>query len=329
MKQAVILFNLGGPDNLAAVKPFLRNLFSDPAIIRLPQPMRVGLAWLISTLRAPKTQKIYAAIGGGSPLLKETKAQAVALEKALMAYGAETKIFIVMRYAPPFADETVQAVKAFAPDQIVLLPLYPQFSTTTTASSLKDWQRAAKAAGLHVPHRHVCCYPDAEGFIAAVADLTGKALAQCKTGISYQLLFSAHGLPENIILSGDPYQVQVEKTVAAVANKLGQTDYTVCYQSRVGPVKWIGPATEDEILRAANAGKGIILVPIAFVSEHSETLYELDLAYGNKARAAGAPDYIRVPTVGTHPDFIAALAQLVQSGAAEKICNTDKVCGYR
>lgn len=332
MRQAVILFNLGGPENLTAVQPFLRHLFSDPAIIAVPQPMRSILAWLISRLRARKAREIYTAIGGGSPLLKETQAQAAALEASL---GDETKVFVSMRYAPPFSDETARAVKNFDPERVVLLPLYPQFSTTTTASSLKDWQRAAKAVGLHAPQTHVCCYPDVDGFIAAMADLTTSAQARCKAGISYRYLFSAHGLPQKIIDKGDPYQVQVERTSAALAQKLGLNDYTVCYQSRVGPVKWIGPATEEEILRAGKEGKGIILVPVAFVSEHSETLYELDMAYAEEAQACGVPDYIRVPTVGVHTDFIAALTHLVQECTASqqdvrtKICSADKVCGFR
>lgn len=309
MKTAVILFNLGGPDAPEAIAPFLKNLFSDPAILRLPAPLRLPLAWLIATRRAPVARGIYGEIGGKSPILPQTLAQADALETAL---GKAFKCFIAMRYWHPFADEAVQAVKEWGAERLVLLPLYPQFSTTTTASSLRDWRRAAKAHGLALTDQTICCYPDHPGLIAAFCDLIRSAQAKRQNGVAYRLLLTAHGLPERVIRAGDPYQTQVEQTAAAIVGTLGITDYSICYQSRVGPLKWIGPATDVEIRRAGDDGLGVIVVPVAFVSEHSETLVELDIEYAKLASEVGVKDYIRVPTVSTHPSFIGALADLVR-----------------
>jgi ferrochelatase len=311
VRVAVVLFNLGGPDSPDAVEPFLRNLFSDPAIVRLPAILRLPLARYIARRRAPLAREIYAKIGGRSPILEETQAQARALESALAANGVEAKAFVAMRCWHPFSDGAAEAVKNFAPDRIVLLPLYPQYSTTTTASSFKDWDRAAKS--LSIATWRIESYPTAPGFIAAAADAVRETWNRTKPAIRYRLLLSAHGLPERIVRQGDPYQKQVEATAAALVEELRMPnlDWTVCYQSRVGPLKWIGPATDGEILRAAGEGLGVVVAPIAFVSEHSETLVELDIEYAKLARDSGAADYLRVPTVGTRPPFIAALAQLV------------------
>ncbi|HWA91273.1 MAG TPA: ferrochelatase [Rhizomicrobium sp.] len=311
MRLAVVLFNLGGPDSLDAVEPYLRNLFSDPAIIRLPAPLRLPLAWLIARRRAPFARDIYEKLGGRSPILENTQAQARALEQALAAQGVDAKAFIAMRCWHPFSDETVAAVKAFAPERIVLLPLYPQYSTTTTASSFADWNRAA--ASLGIPTARVDNYPTAPGFIAALADCVRETWKQTRPGIRYRLLLSAHGLPERVIRAGDPYQRQVETTAAALVRELGmaELDPTVCYQSRVGPLTWIGPSTDSEIVRAGRDGMGVVVAPVAFVSEHSETLVELDMEYAKLARASGVPDYLRAPTVGTRAAFIDALARLV------------------
>ena len=309
----MVLFNLGGPDSPAAVRPFLQNLFSDPAIISLPGILRRPLAKLIAARRAPVARKIYEHLGGGSPILPETEAQARALEAELARAGHQAKCFIAMRCWHPFTHEAVAAVKAFAPDEIVLLPLYPQYSTTTTQSSLTEWRRQANRGGISAPQHEVCCYPTETGFISALADLLSGALGKANPAISYRVLFSAHGLPKRVVDRGDPYQWQVERTVEAVLARLKrpELDWTICYQSRVGPLEWIGPATDAEIRRAGADGKGIIVVPAAFVSEHSETLVELDIEYGKLAKESGVPDYIRVPTVRTHPSFIAALASLV------------------
>jgi protoporphyrin/coproporphyrin ferrochelatase len=319
MRTAVVLFNLGGPDQPQSVEPFLFNLFSDPAIISVPQPFRWLLAKLISRKRAPIAQKIYAEIGGSSPLLALTREQGAALEQACSDLG-EVKTFICMRYWHPMSDETVKDVQAFAPDKIVLLPLYPQFSTTTSGSSFKDWHKTAKKHGLRAPTVEICCYPKAEGWIAAQADLIAKAYALSGTGAKPRVLFSAHGLPEKVIAGGDPYQWQVEQTAKAVVDQLSieGLDWVVCYQSQVGPLKWIGPSTDDEIARAGADNVPLIVLPIAFVSEHSETLVELDIEYRELAHEKGVPSYTRVPSVGTHPRFIDALTKLVQRALVEQ-----------
>ena len=311
MKRAVVLFNLGGPSAPEAVRPFLFNLFNDGAIIGVPQPLRWLLAKLISSRRAPVAREIYANLGGKSPLLDLTREQAAALEAALAAAspGDTFKVVIAMRYWHPFAREAAREVAAFAPDEVVLLPLYPQFSSTTTGSSVKDWQRAAAAAGLAVPTRTVCCYPLAGSFISAHAALLRPHLTEARP----RVLFSAHGLPKRVVEAGDPYQWQVERTVEAIVAELALPglDHVTCYQSRVGPLEWIGPSTEDEIRRAGREGKPLVVVPVAFVSEHSETLVELDIEYAHLAREAGVPSYVRVPALGTHPDYVCALRDAV------------------
>lgn len=318
MRVAVILFNLGGPDKLESVKPFLFNLFQDPAIISVPQPFRWMLAKLISSRRAPIAQEIYEHIGGKSPLLELTTEQANALEVECDGIG-EVKAFICMRYWHPMSPEAVASVKRYNPDKIILLPLYPQFSTTTTGSSINDWLKQARKVGLTAPTVEVCCYPRESGWVTAQAKLTAKTYQMATTDLKQdakkpRVLFSAHGLPKKVIEKGDPYQWQVEQTSAAVAQELNidNLDWVVCYQSRVGPLEWIGPSTEDEIARAGKDDTPLIVVPIAFVSEHSETLVELDIEYGELAEEAGVPAYHRVPAVGTHPDFISAIGSLVR-----------------
>ena len=322
MKLAIVLFNLGGPDSPEAVEPFLRNLFSDPAIISLPAIVRKPLAWWIAKRRAPFARKIYDHIGGRSPILAQTQAQARALETELT--GMDAKAFVAMRCWHPFSDGAAAAVKRFGPDKIVLLPLYPQFSTTTTASSLKDWDRAAKKAGLTAPTSRICCYPANTGFVAAAAKKIRAVMENPKEGVSYRLLLSAHGLPKRVIEKGDPYQSQVERTAKAIVDELGIADAVVCYQSRVGPLKWLEPSTGAEIERAGREGKGLIVAPIAFVSEHSETLVELDIEYAKLAQESGVRDYRRAATVGTDDAFIAGMAGLVRKAAeADGITNDD------
>jgi ferrochelatase len=311
-KTAIVLMNLGGPDSEAAVEPFLFNLFSDPAIIALPNPLRWLIAKLISRQRGPVARAIYAKIGNASPLLPNTQAQAATLEAML---GHDSRCFIAMRYWAPRAAEAAAAVKQWGAEKVILLPLYPQFSSTTTASSIKDWQQAARAAQLTAPTRAVCCYPAAPGFIAALADNIRAALAQWPKGmVPPRLLLSAHGLPKRIVARGDPYQAQIEQTATALRVALNRPDIesVVCYQSRVGPLEWLGPATDAEIRRAGAEKRGLIVTPIAFVSEHSETLVELDMEYRHLAQTSGVPHYLRVATVGAAPSFIAALALLAQ-----------------
>jgi ferrochelatase len=319
-KTAVVLFNLGGPDRPEAVRPFLFNLFNDPAIIGLPRMPRWLLAQFISRRRAPVAREIYAKLGGGSPLLANTEAQAQALQAALADLG-ELRVFIAMRYWHPMTEQTVREVAAYGPDRIVLLPLYPQFSTTTSASSLAAWEQAAKAAGLTMPTRSLCCYPTEPGFIAEVAESLREAIVSLESEAPPRVLFSAHGLPKKIVARGDPYPWQVDATADAVAAALGETglDWRVCYQSRVGPLEWIGPATDQEIEQAGKDRVPLVVVPIAFVSEHSETLVELDLEYAELARASGVPAYVRVRTVDDGARFIGGLAGLVRAALQEDL----------
>jgi protoporphyrin/coproporphyrin ferrochelatase len=317
-RLAVVLLNLGGPDSLPAVEPFLFNLFNDGAIIGLPQPLRRLVARLIARRRAAIAAAIYARLGGASPLLANTREQAGALQERLTLRGDHAAVFVCMRYWHPFSEAVAREVRSFAPDRIVLLPLYPQYSTTTTASSLADWRRAASGIGLAVPTHAICCYPSSRGLVEAVARLIREALEETDRSVPLRLLFSAHGLPKRVVARGDPYQSQVELTVAEVVEALGDMarDHVVCYQSRVGPLEWIGPSTEDELTRAAVDRVGVVVVPVAFVSEHSETLFELDIDYRAKAAQLGVPAYVRVPTVGTAREFIGGLAELVEAAIA-------------
>ncbi len=294
--------------------------------------MRRPLARFIARRRAPVAREIYAQIGGRSPLLTLSEAQGAALEAALAHRGQEARTFVAMRYWHPMSDETAAAIADWRADEIVLLPLYPQFSTTTTGSSLRAWEAAARRAGLDRPVRAICCYPTDPGFIAAVVGLIVAALDEAKAlGGTARLLFSAHGLPKRVIARGDPYQAQVEATVAAVMDRLGEAagDHVICYQSRVGPLQWIGPAIEDELRRAADDGIGtVVVVPTAFVSEHSETLVELDIEYRALAAKLGIANYMRVATVGTTAAFIEGLADLV-TGALEGSGGLASGCGGR
>jgi ferrochelatase len=316
-RTAIVLFNLGGPDSLEAVEPFLYNLFSDPAIIGLPAALRRVVARLIAHRRTPVARHIYARMGNASPIVANTEAQAKALEAVL---GADFRAFVAMRYWRPFTDDAARAVKDWQPDAIVLLPLYPQFSSTTTGSSLAAWRDAAAAVNLDVPTRAVCCYPAQDGFVAALAARLETALAAWPEGVPVRILLSAHGLPQRIVARGDPYRTQVERTADAVRARIARDiEMIVCYQSRVGPLKWLEPATDAEIRRAGAERCGLIVMPIAFVSEHSETLVELDLDYGRLASETGVPRYVRAPTVSTEMSFIAGLAGLVQTARGRPV----------
>lgn len=308
---AVVLFNLGGPDRLDAVRPFLFNLFRDPAIIRVPNPLRWFLAQLISRRRAPFAREIYSHMGGGSPLLPLTEQQAEALKQALIGEW-DVEVFVSMRYWHPMAWQTASAVRNFAPEHVIALPLYPQYSTTTTASSFKEWRKWSKRVGVKANTSFLCCYPTGKGFINAYTELTLPLYEQARAHGKPRILFSAHGLPEKVVKDGDPYQWQVEHTVEKIITAMGNEhiDYSVCYQSRVGPLKWIGPSTDEEIIRAGKDGVPLVVVPVSFVSEHSETLVELDVEYAKLAQESGVPYYARVPAVGTHSGFIAALAKI-------------------
>jgi ferrochelatase len=323
------------------VRPFLTNLFNDPAIIRVPALLRSMLAAWIARRRAPTARHIYAQMGNRSPILPNTEAQARVLEQAL---GSESKAFIAMRYWHPMTAETVKAVKAYAPDQVILLPLYPQFSTTTTASSYQLWGTEAKRQGLTAPTRLICCFPTEPGFITASAELVRQGLQKAAAeapGAKPLVVLSAHGLPKKVVDDGDPYVAQVEAGAAAIVAQLGlePDDWVVSFQSRVGPLEWVKPATDAVILQAAKDKRALVVFPVAFVSEHSETLVELDIEYRHLAEQNGAAAYVRVPAVGTHPAFIGGLANLVntalgrdaavQPGSGRQYCASWRRCACK
>lgn len=319
-RVAVVLFNLGGPDAPESVRPFLVNLFSDPAILRVPGFIRPWLAKLIAWRRTKPAQENYAVLGGKSPLRELTEEQGRNLEIMLRQREPETdyRCFVAMRYWHPMSDEAVSAVQSWGAEEVLLIPLYPQFSTTTTGSSITAWNEACETAGLRVPTTALCCFHSDESYARATARMVqeayDKARAELPPEVPLRILFSAHGLPESIIKSGDPYQWQVESSVAAVISHLEipDLDSIVCFQSRVTPQKWIGPSTEDEIERAAKQKVAILISPIAFVSEHSETLVELDVEYREEADHLGIPGYFRVPAQNSDVGFITAMANLVQ-----------------
>jgi ferrochelatase len=316
-KVAIVLFNLGGPDQPQSVKPFLVNLFTDPAILRVPFFVRPLLARIIAYARTPVATANYAILGGGSPLLGLTQRQADALQAALP--DIEARCFIAMRYWHPFSEEAVRAVKQWDPDEVFLLPLYPHYSTTTTGSSLTAWREAASRAGLAKPTTSLCCWFEDGQAVAAATAIVRKSFEQARESLAPEIplrvLFSAHGLPEVIVAGGDPYQWQIEQTAARIAAALAipELDWQVCYQSRATPQKWLAPSTETALEEAGHDGVAVLVVPIAFVSEHSETLVELDVEYAEIAKTLKIPGYFRAPAQNDDAGFIAALASLVRS----------------
>ena len=321
-KIAVVLFNLGGPDNKNAIRPFLINFFMDKNIISAPIPIRCILATYIANKRTKnEAGESYGELGDKSPLLDNTRAQAQALEESLNEgmYDHRFKTFVCMRYWHPMAPQVVREVRDWGADKIILLPLYPQFSTTTTWSSLGVWNKAMNQAGMDTETSMSCCYPTNEGYVEASAK---NIIEQHKQAVAdghekIRILFSAHGLPEKVVKKGDPYQWQCEQSAEAIVQRLEEelgkdkVDWQICYQSRVGPMKWIGPSTEEAIEKAAADKTAIIIYPHAFTQEHVETLVELDIEYKEYAEEKGQHGYYRAQTVGTHDDFIAGLKKLV------------------
>ena len=311
MKKAVILFNLGGPDKLESVEPFLFNLFNDPAIISIPSIIRYPLAKIISKRRTPIAKDIYKEIGNRSPILELTQKQSESLENNLKKKG-DYKCFVVMRCWHPRASEVIKKVKEYNPEEIILLPLYPQYSASTSGSSINEWNNLCKKENYKVKTKTICCYPTESNFIKSHANLIKKTVKNLNNK-NFKLLFSAHGLPESKIKKGDPYQWQIEKTVEGITSELinENLDFLISYQSRVGPLKWIGPSTDEAIIKYSREKKGIVIVPVAFVSEHSETLVELDIEYKKLAEKNGCSFYKRVPALGIEENFIKGLAKLV------------------
>ena len=312
MKKAVILFNLGGPDKLENVQPFLFNLFNDPAILNLPSLIRFPLAKLIANRRTPTAKKIYEELGGSSPILKLTQEQADALQLKLNNDDGSSnyKCFIVMRCWHPRAENVVKEVINYNPDEVILMPLYPQFSAATSGSSIKEWNDICVKNNFKAKTSTICCYPTDHNFIEAHKHEIKKKIKNIE---NFKLIFSAHGLPEKNIKNGDPYQWQVEQSVHQIVNSLdiNNLDWILSYQSRVGPLKWIGPSTEEIIIENSKLNKHIVIVPIAFVSEHSETLVELDIEYKELADKNGCKNYSRVPALGTNENFIKSMSNLI------------------
>jgi ferrochelatase len=315
-KLGVVLFQLGGPDSPKAIEPFLYNLFSDPDIIDFPfaRIARQPLARLIASRRAKHVEHHYADIGGKSPILEFTRRQAAALEAELRR-DFDARVVIAMRYWHPFTQEAIDELSRFGPDQIVLLPLYPQFSKTTTQSSINEWRRRFHANG-DGPAVHLIeeFHQDA-GYLGALA----RAIDDCLDGDAKDtdIVFSAHSVPVAVIEAGDPYQRQIERTVELVWERGGwPARRHLCYQSKVGASKWLRPSMHETIRRLAEAGsKRVLVVPISFVSDHVETLHEIDIEHREQAHSLGIREYRMMPGLNDSPDFIAALAQLVRQRA--------------
>jgi protoporphyrin/coproporphyrin ferrochelatase len=312
MQTAVFFLNLGGPRNLDEVAPYLYQLFSDPQLLSAPLgPLRKGVAWLISRLRAPSSSEKYRLIGGGSPLVAETEAQARALEGLL---GSDFRVYLAMRYGHPDTEEAVRAALADGANQAVSLPLYPQFAAASTASSLREVRRLWPRGR---PLYEVSSFCEHPGWLSASAATVRAALEKVKPENRQRTLviFSAHGLPMSQVRRGDPYPREVEASAQGTARLAGLAKWQVTYQSRVGPAKWLGPDTV-EFVRANARGRAVVTVPIAFVSEHLETLYDLDILVAQAAREGGALEYHRAAAVGVRPEFIDALADLVRKELA-------------
>jgi ferrochelatase len=318
-RVGVVLFQLGGPDRLSAVQPFLFNLFSDPDIFDFPFAWlaRRPLAWLISGTRARHVREHYAAIGGGSPIREQTEGQALALAEALEPH-LDVAVVIAMRYWKPTTAEAVRRLARLRLDELVLLPLYPQYSRTTTGSSLREWRRRARPLGL--PEHVIDHFYDHPLYLSAVVERIEQALAEFRRPAEVHLVFSAHGLPISVIAAGDPYQKQVEETVRLVMEQGGWGNpHWLCYQSRVGPQKWLEPSLTDLLERLARQGvKSVLVVPISFVSDHIETLYEINLEARALATSHGIEEFAMMRSLGNSPRFIAALADLVLGAVSSR-----------
>jgi ferrochelatase len=311
----ILLLNLGGPEKLADVQPFLYNLFSDPEIIRLPAVARKPLAAFIAVTRGPKSRGYYAKIGGGSPLLRETNAQAAALAARLAERGLEARTYVGMRAWHPFIDEAVEAIVRDKITELIVLPLFPQFSVSTTGSSTKELYRVLERRGgvRSMRRRYITRWYDHPGYIDALARRIEEALSTFPDPPSAHLLFTAHSIPVKYVERGDPYRVHTEATVRLVLERLGlPNEHTLAYQSKVGPVEWLGPSTESQIASlAARRVEQVLAIPVSFVSDHIETLYEIDLLYREMAERAGIKHFRSSKALGCDPVFVDALADLV------------------
>lgn len=328
-KTAIVLFQLGGPDSLEAVEPFLLNLFMDPDIIDFPLAFlaRKPLAKLISSRRSQKVQNNYKLIGGKSPILDLTRLQANALNARLVQHGIQAQVFIAMRYWHPMTDTVVHEIKTGGFAQIILLPLYPQFSQATTGSSINEWNRQAKKQGLNILTRFVCCYPTHPALLEALAENINQSLARFSdiSPANIDLVFSAHGVPVRYIQKGDPYQLQIEETVRRVVERgKWKSPHTLCFQSKVGPMQWLKPSLIETVERLAGEGrKHLLIIPIAFVTDHIETLHEINIDVRMLAEAWGIQQFELMPALNDHPKFIECLTDLITQQLAYAVeCTT-------
>ncbi len=321
-RVGVLLLNLGGPDKLEDVRPFLYNLFADPEIIRLPVSwLQSPLAWLISSLRAKKSQANYAQIGGGSPLRRITEEQAQALQEALRQRGQDVNVYIGMRYWHPFTEEAIARIKRDQIEKLVILPLYPQFSISTSGSSFRLLEELWNKDPVlqQIEYTVIPSWYDRPGYLQAMADLIAQEIDQSVNPEKAHVFFSAHGVPVSYVEeAGDPYQKEIEGCTKLIMQTLNRpNEYTLAYQSRVGPVEWLQPYTEEAIEELAHKGtETLVVVPISFVSEHIETLQEIDMEYREIAEEAGIEHFQRVPALNTHPIFINDLASMVTEAIA-------------
>ncbi|MBH8555284.1 ferrochelatase [Nostocaceae cyanobacterium CENA357] len=316
-RVGVLLLNLGGPDKLEDVGPFLYNLFSDPEIIRLPfRWLQKPLAWFIASRRTRTSQANYKQIGGGSPLRRITEAQGEALKEKLGNLGQEANIYVGMRYWHPYTEEAIAMLTQDNIERLVILPLYPQFSISTSGSSFrlleKLWQEDPKLQRLD--YTVIPSWYKQPSYLQAMAELIAQELEQFPNPDQVHIFFSAHGVPKSYVEeAGDPYQQEIEDCTALIMQTLNRPNtHTLAYQSRVGPVEWLQPYTEDALKELGAQGvKDLVVVPISFVSEHIETLQEIDIEYREVAEESGIDNFRRVPAPNTHPVFIQALADLV------------------
>ncbi len=330
-RTGVLLLNLGGPEKIEDVRPFLYNLFSDPEIIRLPFPwLQKPLAWLISTLRSKKSEDNYQDIGGGSPLLQITEAQAEALQSKLSGEGSEIRVYVGMRYWHPFTEEAIELIKADGIEKLVILPLYPQFSISTSGSSFRVleemWKNDPQLQ--NIEYTLIPSWYDHPDYLSAMADLIKQELQQFEHPEKVHIFFSAHGVPKTYVTeAGDPYQEEIEQCTELIMKTLNTGNPRIlAYQSKVGPVEWLKPYTEDALEElGANNIKDLLVVPISFVSEHIETLQEIDLEYREVAEEVGITNFKRVPALNTHPMFIEALSNLTITALEKTPLRFDEV----
>jgi len=317
----VVLLNLGGPDSRQAVRPFLYNLFSDRDIIRLgPSYLQKPIAWLISTFRSKKTEEMYSRIGGKSPILDITTAQAEALEKELnKGAGANFKVYIGMRYWHPFITDTIQRISDDGTRHLIVMSLYPHYSKATSGSSITDFKKAVTGRSFNI--QYIEQWPAFPPYIDALAELVAHGISRFK-GNEFDLLYSAHSLPQSFIDEGDPYLDHIKTTIDKVNARLSGAPYNITelkhhlsFQSKTGPVKWLEPSTEQTIIHLSKGGcKNLVVVPISFVSDHIETLYEIDILYKELAAKHGI-NLMRCEALNTSEKFILAMKELVLASA--------------